>query len=45
MAFESGNLSEEEMHEQRLAVLEARAAMQEAEARLIQIQSQLEANE
>lgn len=45
MAFESGDLSEEEMHEQRLAVLEARAAMQEAEARLIQIQSQLEANE
>ncbi len=40
-SFESGSISEEEVHEQRLAVLEARASGQEAEARLQEVEARL----
>jgi hypothetical protein len=43
-AFDAGNLSQDEVYEQRLAVLEAKASLQEAEAQLTQVKAQLEAN-
>ena len=44
-AFEAGQVSDAEVYEQRLAVLEARASLKEAEARLMQLQRSFQAYE
>ena len=44
-AFEAGQVSDAEVYEQRLAVLEARASLKEAAARLMQLQRSFQAYE